>query len=260
MSAENWAAMLTGVCALKHGRNNLNTGIKERSGDVKYPSIFAYARRAFPDAELASFVNWNNINHGIIETDVGVNKVNVTDDALLTDAICDYFNEGNAPKLFFCQFDSVDHVGHSHKGSKSPEFLGQIEIVDGYLGRVYDTLEANGLLEDSLFMVVSDHGHTIMGGHGGFTMRETNTTIAAAGKTVVAGGKLDEDARTRDVAAIVLYALGIERPENMSSRLPADLFVDVEGEVRKERGDFLDFLDWLFAKFAWIFTSLTAKI
>ncbi len=134
-------------------------------------------------------------------------------------------------------------------------FFEQIHTVDGYLGRIYDTAAANGLLEDALFIVVADHGHTITGGHGGLTMRETNVTLAVAGKTVVPGGKLDSIARNRDVAAITLYALGIERPDHMTARIPANLFKDVKGEVRPFHKDVPDgFLSAL----AWILTLFTA--
>ena len=63
-------------------------------------------------------------------------------------------------------------------------------------------------------------------------------TVSAAGKTVLKGGRLDADARNRDVAAIVLYALGVRRPCGMTSRVPAGLFRDVIGEPRPIHNDF----------------------
>ena len=254
VSAQNWGSILTGVSYLKHGLTNDITGQTERASDTTYPTVFTYARQAFPDATLASIMNWNNINYGIIENDIGVYKDHAGDDEAVTDKICEYFNAGNDPTLFFVQLDSVDHVGHGD-GSKADSFFEQIHTVDGYLGRIYDTAAANGLLEDALFIVVADHGHTITGGHGGLTMRETNVTLAVAGKTVVPGGKLDSIARNRDVAAITLYALGIERPDHMTARIPANLFKDVKGEVRPFHKDVPDgFLSAL----AWILTLFTA--
>ena len=253
ISAQNWGSILTGVSHLKHLLTNTIADKRERTSSVRYPSIFTYVRNAFPDAELSSFVNWNPINYGIIENNINVNKVNVTDDAALTDAICDYFNDGNAPKLFFNQFDSVDHIGHE-VGSNDQSYFDQINIVDGYIGRIYDTLEENGLLENGLFIVTADHGEMLSKGHGGLTMRETNTTVAAVGKTVVPGGTLDKDARNRDIAAIVLYALGIERPAHMTARIPGNLFEDVEGERRPFEKDIFD---TIFSAMAWIITLCT---
>ena len=251
-SAQNWGAILKGVSYLQHKLTN--DDVDPRTSDMKYPTIFSYARKAAPNAQLASFVNWNVINQGIIETDVDVTKENASDDGVLTDKICAYFDAGNAPALFFVQFDSVDHVGHE-KGSKAPEYFEQIRTVDGYLGRIYDKLVEKGLMENGLFLVVADHGHRIKGGHGGPSMRETNVTLAAAGKTVVAGGTMDKNTRNRDVAAIALYALGIERPDYMTSRVPANLFDDVAGEKRNIRSDIPDYL---LSSLAWVVTLCTA--
>ena len=256
VSAQNWGAILSGVSYLRHGLTNDIAGSTERSSSTAYPTIFKHARASFPDAELAAFSNWGAITKGIVENDLDVTKVQISDDEKLTDAICEYINAGNAPKLFFSQFDSVDHVGHE-LGSKAPEFFAQIQTVDGYLGRIYDTLAANGLLDSSLIIVVADHGHTVAGGHGGLTMRETNTVVAVAGKTVVSGGKLDRDTRNRDVSAIALYALGIERPDYMSSRVPANLFTGVAGERRSVKNELAD---TILSKLAWLVTLCTAWV
>ena len=252
-SAQNWGSILTGVSYLTHKMTNEITGETERTSETDYPSIFTYARKAMPEAELSSFVHWNNINYGIIENDIDVRKESSSDEGV-TNMICDYFNEGNQPALFFVQLDDVDHAGHEH-GSTSEEFISAIELVDGQIGRIYDAIEANGLMDDGLFIIVADHGHTKVGGHGGPSMRETNVTVAVKGKTVVKGGTLDGIARNRDVAAIALYALGIERPEHMSARIPANLFENVKGESRSAKNDFLDsFL----SAFMWLITLITS--
>lgn len=251
-SAQNWGAILTGVSYLKHGLTNTITGSVERTSATEYPTIFTYARRAFPDAELASFVHWNNINYGLIENDIGVTEDNGSDEEV-TEKIEAYFDAGNDPTLFFVQLDDVDHVGHS-LGSKAPEYFEQITLTDSYLGRIYDAIDRNGMMEDGLFIVVADHGHTVPGGHGGLTMRETNVTLAVKGKTVIKGATLDKLARNRDVAAIALYALGIERPDHMSSRLPGNLFENVKGESRPFAKDPADSF---ISMFAWIITRIT---
>lgn len=256
VSAQNWGSILSGVSYLRHGLTNDKAGETQRDSSTKYPTIFTYARRAFPEAELASIVHWDPINYGIIETDIGVNKMSPGNDEDVTNAICDYFDAGNAPTLFYCHFDDVDHAGHEH-GSKSQEYISAIEAADARLGRVYDAIERNGLMENGLFIVVSDHGHLVVGGHFGLTARETNTTVAVKGKTVIAGGVMDDDTRNRDVSAIALYALGIERPAHMSSRVPANLFENTEGE---QRDISRDLPDAILCKLAWVITVLTKWI
>ncbi len=254
VSAQNWGSILSGVSYLKHGLTNNKAKKTERSHDTAYPTVFTLARQAFPDAELASYVNWDPINHGIIENDIDVTKHQNSDDEKLTEDICAYFNAGNAPKLFFVQYDSVDHVGHD-EGSRSANYFKQIKTVDGYLGKVYDCIESNGLMENGLFIVVSDHGHMISGGHFGLTMRETMTTLAVKGKHIVSGSSMEKDTRNRDVAAITLYALGLARPSYLTAKIPDHLFSDVSGETRNWKNDVLD---TILSSMAWVITLSTA--
>ena len=255
ISAQNWGSILCGVSHLRHLITNPVAADFPRHSTGRYPTVFTYARRAFPDAELTSFCNWGAINVGIIEDDIDVNKETLGDDNDVTNAFCDYIDAGNAPKLFYSHFDGVDYVGHE-LGSNSPEYIEEIRKIDGYLGRMADALERNGLLETSLLIVVTDHGHMGVGGHGGFTMRETNTTLAVAGRMVKAG-KPEGEVRNRDVSAIVLHALGIERPGYMSSYVPDGVFEDVSGEKRDISRDWIDAI---IAKFVWLFTLATAWI
>ena len=72
VSAQNWGSILTGVSYLRHLMTNSSAAKRERDSSTRYPTIFKYVRDAYPDAQLASVVNWNVINHGIIENDLGV--------------------------------------------------------------------------------------------------------------------------------------------------------------------------------------------
>ena len=67
-----------------------------------------------PNAKLASIVNWNPINHGIIETDISVKKIHEgTDDAVMNKTI-QYIKANKDVKLLFVHFDEVDHNAHAH--------------------------------------------------------------------------------------------------------------------------------------------------
>lgn len=254
-SGPNWASMLTGVSYFKHLIHNGSSGEVQRDSSTKYPTVFGVLRAAQPEAELASFVNWNNVNYGMIETDLNVTEHQNGDDNALTDDICAYFDEGNKPAIFFVQIDGVDAAGHGY-GSGSKEYADAIHIADGYIGRIYDALERNGLMEDGLFIVTADHGHKIEGGHGRFSKREQHTTIAAAGKTVIKGGTMDALTRDRDIAAITLFALGVDKTSRMSARVPANLFEDTAGEARSF---YKDPLDGVISPVMWLVTLLTPQ-
>lgn len=221
VSAQNWGSILTGLDYETHGFTNDNTSVQRNKPDSGKNTIFYYTRQAMPDAVLVSFNDWSNINRGIIETDIGIKKINRKSDPLVIDAIDHYFDAGNEPTLMFVQLDSVDHAGHSY-GNPSAQYTNAIEKADMYLGEIYDSIESNGMMEDALFILVADHGETT-DGHGGFSKEESSAVVAVAGKTV---NKtiLDESVKNRDVAAIALYALGIKKPDCMSSVVPNGLF------------------------------------
>ena len=231
ISAQNWGAILTGVSYDMHGLTNDSTGKKQRSSDTQYKSIFYYVRQAFPNEKLVSFCHWRNINYGIIEKDLHVHKVNRLSDTLVTESIVSYFRRGNVPKLMFVQLDNADHAAHTY-GGFSDEYYEAIEEIDTFLGDIYDAIDNQDLMQNSLFIVVADHGETT-DGHGGNTPEESSAVLAVAGHSVNKT-TLREGVHNRDVSAIALYALGIEQPEHFVSRVPAELFGESRLKVTAE--------------------------
>ena len=228
ISAQCWGSMLHGVTPAYHGLSN---GIVEETAypsDSPYPSVFRVISENMPDAVMASFCNWDPINIGIIEDGLGITK-DTAGDAELTDKICGYLEE-NEPTLLFIQYDEVDGAGHS-QGYGSDHHLDQIRITDGYIQRIYETLEKRGLLDSTLLIVTADHGGNGRS-HGGWSITERYVMFAAAGPGVEAGetGEME----VRDIASIVLYALGLEdkQPETWTSRVPSHVFEGVEAGER----------------------------
>ena len=95
------------------------------------------------------------------------------------------------------------------------------------------------MLEDTLFMVIADHGGTNPGNgqggtHGGWTDEEKYVTFAAVGKGVSSTGI--GEMNIRDLAAIILYGMGIEAPlfneKSWTSQIPKGLFTEYEGVYR----------------------------
>lgn len=226
ISAQCWGSMLLGVTADVHRLTNSIVCAVPYNTDSLFPSVFRQIRAVNPQAELASFCNWNPINYGIIESNLGVH-METARDGELTDRICAYLREKD-PAFLFVQFDEVDGAGHGH-GYGTKEHLDQITVTDGYIARIYEVLQETGRLEDTLFLVTADHGgkdHS----HGGTSDEEKIVSFAALGKTVVPGtiGEME----IRDCASIVLHALGIPQPESWTGRVPANLFADVQESPR----------------------------
>lgn len=228
ISAQCWGSLLHGVAPEIH---RLTNGIVSNTPyDVAspYPSIFRIVREAYPQAELASFCNWNPINIGIVENNLGV-YMDTASDEVLTEKIVAYLDD-HTPKLLFVQFDSVDGAGHGN-GYGTPNHLASITNADGLIGQIYDKYQARNLLGSTLFIVTADHGGTPGGSHGGESDAEKYVYLGLAGKTVEASTPVD--CEIRDLAAIAAYALGLELPDTWTGRVPGGIFKGVAASERK---------------------------
>jgi hypothetical protein len=235
ISAECWGSMLIGVGPEIHKLTNRRVSVLPYNIWSKNPTVFRRIRKAYPDADLGSYCDWNPINKGIIEKALGVNKQTARDKEL-TPLICNYIRD-KKPDFLFVHFDSTDGAGHSN-GYGTPAHISAISEVDKLLGDIYSAIVSAGILDETLFMVIADHGGTNnekgKGSHGGWTDEEKYVTFAAAGKGVN-NGEI-EVMNIRDLAAIVLYAMGIGAPEfnekGWTSQIPQGLFTDYKGEYR----------------------------
>jgi predicted AlkP superfamily pyrophosphatase or phosphodiesterase len=219
-SAECWGAMLLGVEADKHGLTNAIASSTAYDVNSAYPSIFRITREAMPQAALASFCNWDPINTGIIEDNLGVQKFTGDSDALICDKILTYLDE-NDPVLLFTQFDEVDGAGHKF-GFGSRPYLAKISEIDALIGKVVAKYREKGYFEDTLFIVGTDHGGNLWRSHGGKSKRERLIFVGFTGKTVKKG--VIKDIRVWDIAAITVAALGLEAPGSWTGRVPEGIF------------------------------------
>ena len=236
ISAECWGSMLHGVDCRRHGLTNWVTGRRPFPTDSPYPSVFRVIREKMPEAELASFCDWNNVNFGIIEDGLGIYKYHAKDYDLVQPAI-DYINSHDFTMLYF-HFDSVDHEGHAH-GYGTPEHLAMIGKNDEYIGQIVDAIEKRGWLDDTLILVEADHGGTPpdergRGSHGGDSDAEKYVCFFAAG----GGAQHTElhDMLVRDTAPAILHALGLPIPDTWNSRVPGGLFADVPENLPRPEG------------------------
>ena len=259
ISAQCWGSMLHGVPCLWHGLTNAIADVRPYPEDSLYPSVFRVIREADRDAGLVCFCDWNAINVGVVEENLGVHKFHAPDRELI-DPACDYIRKNEFTLLYF-HFDSVDGAGHRY-GYGTPEHLAAIEENDRYVGKIVSALEGAGRLEDTLLLVEADHGGTpnygYGGQHGGATDAEKYVCFYAAGPGILPGEI--PHMLVRDTPAVILHALGIPQPEAWTARVPAGLFRDCprgstrpagippgdpleEQEHREERGGLLKKLD-----------------
>ena len=134
------------------------------------------------------------------------------------------YHEKDDYTISYMHLDQVDHAGHSY-GYGKPGYSNAVSRVDSLIGWMYDAFAEAGMLEDTLFILCTDHGHRLPGGHknhGKNTSLEVNVTFAIAGKTVKSGtpGKFIND----DLAPIVAYALGVKAAEGWQGKVPYNMF------------------------------------
>ena len=220
ISGECWGSMLLGVGPETHGLNNEIVSTKPYDVDSPYPSIFRVARQAMPEANLASFCNWNPINSGIIEENLGVHKDTAGKDAEVCEKILAYL-DGSDPTLLFVQFDEVDGAGHKF-GYGAKLYFEKITEIDALIGQIRAKYEEKGYAEDTLFIVSADHGGNRFHGHGGSTKREKLIFIGCAGKTVQTG--VIKGMNVRDIAAVSAFALGLTPPDAWTAKIPEGIF------------------------------------
>ncbi|QJD85549.1 alkaline phosphatase family protein [Cohnella herbarum] len=224
ISAECWGSVLHGVTPDKHGLTNDKAASESYPTDSPFPSLFRLVRDRFPEAKLASFTGWNPINSGIIEENLGVHKVSLPD-AELVPALLGYLDENPDVRLLFLQLDEPDGSGHRYGyGEESREYLAAIGVCDERIGSVLERLEKQGLVEDSLIILLTDHGG---GGadkhsHGSDHPMDRNVFWGCIGPGIKKG-RLSGTVTITNTAAIAALALGITIPEYWDARIPEGL-------------------------------------
>ena len=230
ISAQSWGSLMHGVTPSFHGLTNSIAASTPYDPKSEFPSFFRVIRNNDQNAVLASFSHWNPINVGIVEDGIDVYKRGGISDAELTAEILTYLGT-TSPTAMFVQFDEADAAGHSN-GYNTPAQHTVITRIDGYIGQIYDKYVEKGIIDETLFIVTADHGGSGKS-HGGWSDAEKYIMLAAAGKTVKRGGTI-QNAEIRDIAAIVLHALGHEskQPEAWTAYVPGDLFVGIDAVPR----------------------------
>ncbi|MBR6557853.1 MAG: alkaline phosphatase family protein [Clostridia bacterium] len=235
-TVSSWTTLLHGIEYNAHG---LIEGVKDKAypTDSPYPSIFRAVLEAKPDSKVVSVCRWRDINNNFIEDGIGIEKITMEkDDLFVAETACEYVNKNGAPTLMFVQLDFPDDRGHnSAAGFGGDEHLSAISRTDTLIDAVYRAYERQGVLDDTLVIVTSNHGGYLWD-HGGNSDGEKNVMFAVRGKNVIKNGSA-EDMDIRDIAPIVMHALGLESPEGWTGRLPEGIFEGVGGGERVEYVD-----------------------
>ncbi|TXG91122.1 nucleotide pyrophosphatase [Rhodococcus rhodnii] len=220
ISGPSWSTILTGVWHTEHGVVD-NSYLGARFD--RYPSVFTRIERERPELRTASIATWDGIARiatsgppaaDVVVTTPGASILPTIDARTATSVVAEI--ETNGPDFLFTQLDHVDAVGHVG-GTNSPLYRTAIERVDVEVGRIVDAVDARRAAtgENWTVLVVSDHGHTPTGGHGGQSPHEASTFVIARGDGIEAG-RVNAGFTLADVTPTVLANLGLDVPAELA--------------------------------------------
>ena len=228
-SACNWASMYMGVGPEMHGYNTWGS----RKPDFPsitlgkngiFPTIFTTLREAYPEMNLAAFYEWNVQGDLIDNKAVDYHKhvpMGESRSADITNAYISYLKE-HKPEFSICIFDSPDAEGHSY-GWGSEQYMNRLPEVDAYIAKIVEATKEAGMYDDTIFMIVSDHGG-INRGHGSITMDEMEAPLVFFGPGIKKGYKIEVPVVRYDTAPTIAYIFGAKRPDVWRGRPILEIF------------------------------------
>jgi predicted AlkP superfamily pyrophosphatase or phosphodiesterase len=204
-SGPSWSSILTGVWADKHGVQD-NTFDESRYDD--FPCFPVRLSQTRPGSRTASFVNWAPIND-CVPLNAEFERRMIPDATVVSEAIRVITDEG--PDATFLQLDEIDGAGHDGGYVGNPKYMDAVSRADTLVGDVIEAVsvrqEGRGQ-EDWLVIIVSDHGGTNGGTHGGLSREEIVVPFLMVGDRVKPG-EMAAPVYTVDAPVTALDFLGL---------------------------------------------------
>ena len=224
-SGTSWMSTLGGTIPELHGYRKWNS----RQPDVRAfevtekgipPCVFHEVKRQDPSAYTASLYNWDGIGfvHATNEVDhvkyFAEGTLEGRDDDAATECIGQL--KARQPKLTFLYQHLPDCYGHKC-GWGTPEYTNACVHLDGNIGRVVKGIEEAGLRNDTVIILVADHGG-LGKKHGMDVIECFEIPFLVSGPAVKRGFRLREPVIGADTAPTALDLLGYSVPETWRGR------------------------------------------
>jgi predicted AlkP superfamily pyrophosphatase or phosphodiesterase len=227
-SSSNWSAMILGA-----GPEITGITSNDWKPDGKYmkpvvvtktgrsPSIFDVVREQLPNAEQGAIYHWGDYGRLFQKESVNVSESAKSENDATTKFSA--YLIAKKPTFSLLHLDHVDGAGH-HYGHMTPEYLKSISKADSLIGAVLKSIEKAGMKNNTLVMIVADHGGKDKG-HGGESEGEITIPVIYYGNGIKKGYKIQQAVYQYDVAATVAFALNLQVPYSWTSRPVKAAFV-----------------------------------
>lgn len=191
MSGAQWATILTGVWADKHG---VRRNWRRSRALAGYPDLLQQVVAADASAEVFAAVSWPPlaVKAGcgpVLRTPTYLPNRHPTtlqswveaDEAVVDHAVGRLAEPGMTAG--FVYLGQVDIAGHLV--DTGPRYVEALEAADALVGRLVAAIDETGERDKWTILVTTDHGHRDRGGHG--RRSEAETTVWFAGDTRAPG-------------------------------------------------------------------------
>jgi predicted AlkP superfamily pyrophosphatase or phosphodiesterase len=229
VSGPCWSSILTGVWPEKHGVHS-NDFSSNRYAD--YPDLFTHLESVKPGLNTYAAADWlplvsddaggpliaENIDRKIVLNGYELGWLEA--DSISVAMTLEELQTGD-PDVLFVYIGAPDEISHTI-GGIGREYTESIATADRLLGQLLEGIRGRSsfLQEDWLVLVVTDHGRTETGGHGGESPEETTIFYLASGPSAEVGTPPGSPA-TVDLVTTAFAHLGV----------PIDPAWELDGQV-----------------------------
>ncbi|MBO4670904.1 MAG: alkaline phosphatase [Bacteroidales bacterium] len=217
-SAINWASIFNGLPTEIHGYTRWNSTrpdipcVYETERGLP-PTLFTICREQRPDEKIIALYEWDGVKFCLDTLALSEHRClgeDPIDNVRSTDAVIECLTR-ERPDLFYVHYDSPDHEGHSF-GFGGNEYKAKVELLDSCLGRIIDALKEAGMYDETVFVVISDHGGKNRS-HGKASVEELEAPIIISGPGIPKGHEIPAPMLQYDVTPTLAGILGLKVPD-----------------------------------------------
>jgi hypothetical protein len=216
-----FASILSGTHPIQHGVINNNFGQKIKTQAL--PDFIDTRLYGSMHVKHFSRPSWNVSLVSLVE--LGYDKA---DDSLMETFKNDLLEQSNT-KLWLVDLSRADYCGHAW-GSYSKKYYEAIEATDHLMRDFFSWCVEKSLVNDTLFIISSDHG-LFIGEHAyGLVDQEKKVPLMFVGKTI--GKRKLMDVSITDIAANISYFLGVPYCKESGGQVFEEMIVSGEESMK----------------------------